>query len=235
LKKNGISPQLAGYYVNAGWLHRLGDGAFTVLPEAPGWLGTVAGLQQKSKSLHPGGLTALELAGLAHFLALGDAQPIHLFGQTNDRLPAWFKNLPWAARIHYVRTGFLPPCLSLREHRQGDLAVMVSTPERAALEFLHTLATDATGYEHANLVFEGLGTLRPNVVQKLLEACASIKVKRLFLHLAENHGHRWFKQLRLSKIPLGSGNRLLVAGGKLDSKYLITVPPSTPEIPSDAP
>jgi len=72
LKGRGISSKLAGYYASSGWLHRVGDGAFTVQPGTPTWLGAVFGLQQKSKSLHPGGRTALELSGLAHFLPLGN-------------------------------------------------------------------------------------------------------------------------------------------------------------------
>src|SRR5580698_1279605 len=75
LKVNGISGKLANYYVASGWLHQVGEGAFSVKPEAPGWLGAVFGLQQKPTSLHPGGRTALELAGRAHFLPLGDDYP----------------------------------------------------------------------------------------------------------------------------------------------------------------
>ena len=66
------------------------------------------------------------------------------------------------------------------------------------------------------------------------EHCSSVRVKRLFLHLAEKHHHAWFKSLDLSQVSLGSGKRVLVAGGRLDPKYLITVP-NTPELPSDAP
>lgn len=234
LKGQGISSRLANYYVNSGWLHRVGEGAFTVQPETPAWLGAVFGLQQKSKLLHPGGRTALELSGLAHFLPLGDAYPVYLFSRAGERLPAWFKGLPWFSRVRHVSTNFLPQELGLREHREGALTVTVSAPERAALEFLHDLTLDGAGYEHANLVFEGLGTLRSEVVQSLLEACASIKVKRLFLHLAEKQAHPWFKQLDLTKVSLGSGKRVLVPGGHLDSKYLITVP-VTVETPADAP
>ncbi len=107
-------------------------------------------------------------------------------------------------------------------------------PERAILEFLLNLTADEAGYEHASLVFEGLGTLRPDVVRSLLVACASVKVKRLFLHLAEKHAQPWFKQLDLTKVSLGSGKRVLVAGGRLDPKYLITVPAAA-ETPSAAP
>lgn len=234
LKGQGISSRLANYYVSSGWLHRVGDGAFTVQPETPPWLGAVFGLQQKSKLLHPGGRTALELSGLAHFLPLGDAYPVYLFSRAGERLPAWFKGLPWFSRVRHVSTNFLPQELGLREHREGALTVTVSAPERAALEFLHDLTLDEAGYEHANLVFEGLGTLRPNLLQSLLEACASIKVKRLFLHLAEKQAHPWFQQLNLTKVSLGSGKRVLVPGGRLDPKYLITVPAAV-ETPAAAP
>ena len=235
LKREGISSRLADYYASAGWLHRIGDGAFTARPDAPTWVGAVFGLQQQSKSFHPGGRTALELAGLAHFLPVGAAYPVYLFSRTTDRLPEWFKRLPLAGRVQHVSTNFLPQELGLREHREGELVVKVSAPERAALEFLQRLSLDDAGYEHANLVFEGLGTLRPDVVQSLLEACTSVKVKRLFLHLAEKHAHPWFTQLDLTKVSLGSGKRVLFTGGRLDPKYLITVPAAAETPSSDAP
>lgn len=234
LRRHGISSKLAVYYASSGWLHRVGDGAFTVLPGIPTWLGAVFGLQEKSKSLHPGGRSALELSGLAHFLPLGEEHPLFLFGRVGERLPAWFEGLPWAKRVRHVSTNFLPEDLGIGEHRDGDLVVKISVPERATLEFLQALKPSATEYEHADLVFEGLGTLRADVVQSLLEQCASVKIKRLFLHLAEKHNHAWFKSLDLSKVSRGSGKRVLIAGGRLDPKYLITVP-VVAEAPNDAP
>jgi len=234
LKERGISSKLADYYARSGWLHRIGDGAFTVQPAEPTWLGAVFGLQQKSQSFHPGGRTALELSGLAHFLPLGESHPLFLFSRSGERLPAWFQGLPWSKRVRHVRTNFLPDDLGFNHHREGELVVTISAPERAALEFLQALAPSATEYEHANLIFEGLGTLRPGVLQSLLEQCSSVKVKRLFLHLAERHNHAWFQSLVLTKVSLGSGKRALVAGGRLDPKYLITVPVIS-EPPSDAP
>ncbi len=234
LKAHGISGKLANYYVGSGWLHQVGEGAFTVNPESPGWLGAVFGLQQKPTSLHPGGRTALELVSNAHFLPLGDDYPIYLFGRSADRLPEWFKRLPWANRVKHLRSNFLPTELGLREHRAGNFTVRISDPERAILELLLHLAPDAAAYEHANLLFEGLGTLRASLVQSLLEKCSSVKVRRLFLHLAEKHGHPWYKELDQTKVSLGSGKRVFFPGGRLDPKYLITVP-ATAETPSDAP
>ena len=71
---------------------------------------------------------------------------------------------------------------------------------------------------------QAAATLSPRKVQAILEACRSIKVRRLFLWLAERHGHAWLKRLDLSAIDLGRGKRQLVRDGRLDPKYLITVP-----------
>ena len=71
---------------------------------------------------------------------------------------------------------------------------------------------------------EGLNNLRPALVQSLLEACQSVKVKRLFLYLAEKSNHDWFTYLDLSKIDLGSGKRSIVKDGVYISRYQITVP-----------
>ncbi|MDX2417448.1 MAG: type IV toxin-antitoxin system AbiEi family antitoxin domain-containing protein, partial [Xanthomonadales bacterium] len=46
----------------------------------------------------------------------------------------------------------------------------------------------------------------------------------LFFFFADRHGHRWLKHIKRDKIDLGKGKRMLVKGGKLDPKYLITVP-----------
>jgi hypothetical protein len=235
LKRHGISNKFAVYYASSGWLHRIGDGAFTVQPGTPTWLGAVFGLQEKSKSLHPGGRTALELSGLAHFLPLGETHPLFLFSRVGERLPAWFEGLPWSKRVRHVSTNFLPDDLGIGEHREGELIVKLSVPERATLELLHAIKLSVTEYEHANLVFEGLGTLRAGVIQSLMEQCASVKVKRLFLHLAEKHNHAWFKSLDMSKVSLGSGKRVLFAGGRLDPKYLITVPVAAEPPSGDSP
>jgi len=74
------------------------------------------------------------------------------------------------------------------------------------------------------LIMEGLTSLKPSEVQKLLEACTSIKVKRLFLYFAEVSNHTWFNYLDVDKINLGSGKRSIVKDGSYNEKYKITVP-----------
>jgi N-acetylglutamate synthase-like GNAT family acetyltransferase len=71
---------------------------------------------------------------------------------------------------------------------------------------------------------EMLNGLRPTLLQQLLEDCKSIKVKRLFLFMAEKAGHSWLEDLDLSKIDLGKGKRSIVKNGIFNSKYQITIP-----------
>jgi hypothetical protein len=73
-------------------------------------------------------------------------------------------------------------------------------------------------------LMEGLNNLRPVTVQKLLEGCTSVKVKRLFLYLADKAEHEWYNYINLDKIDLGSGKRAIVSDGVYVSKYQITVP-----------
>lgn len=71
---------------------------------------------------------------------------------------------------------------------------------------------------------ENLVTLRPDVVQGLLTVCRSVKVKRLFLYMAERQENAWLSKLDLSKINLGKGKRMIIPNDRFDAKYQITVP-----------
>jgi len=71
---------------------------------------------------------------------------------------------------------------------------------------------------------EGLNNLRPDLIQKLLEECMSVKVKRLFLYMAEKAGHTWVSCLNLERVDLGIRKRALVKKGVYVPKYQITVP-----------
>jgi len=79
-------------------------------------------------------------------------------------------------------------------------------------------------FHQVDMLVEGLRTLSPRRIQTLLADCKSIKVKRLFFWFAERHQPSWLKQIDRASIDLGTGKRMLVKGGKLDQKYLITVP-----------
>lgn len=91
------------------------------------------------------------------------------------------------------------------------------------MECLH-LAPSSYSLMDAYYIMEMLTTLRPKLVQQLLEECSSVKIKRLFLYMAEKSGHQWFNALNVSKIDLGKGDRLIAPGGKYIGKYGIIIP-----------
>jgi len=82
----------------------------------------------------------------------------------------------------------------------------VSSPARAVMECLHPANDEASQLECGQLM-DGLNNLRLDQTQALLEVCASVKVKRMFLYLAELAGHAWVRHVDRSNIDLGSGKR----------------------------
>ncbi len=71
---------------------------------------------------------------------------------------------------------------------------------------------------------EGLSTLRPDLVTTLLKACQSVKGEALFPLLGRASESRMVPTAQFFKSDLGKGKRVVVPGGKFDSKYQITVP-----------
>jgi hypothetical protein len=73
-------------------------------------------------------------------------------------------------------------------------------------------------------LLENLRTLRPKVMQTLLEACSSVKVKRLFMFMAERAALPVFARLDQGRIDLGRGARSLAPRGAYVAKYELVVP-----------
>lgn len=226
LTKNHISRQLVTSYLNSSWLKRIGQGAFIRIDDKIDWMGGVYAIQrQLHLPIYVAGKTALQLQGYAHFVPLGSNYPVWLFGEPENKLPAWFKKYSWDVAIHY-KTTKLFSCnkkLGLKEYDKEAYSILISSSERAILETLY-LVPNNQSFEEAGLLVEGLTTLRPKLVQELLECCNSIKVKRLFLFLAEHYNHSWLKKINLQNVDLGHGKRMIARDGKLDTKYRITVP-----------
>ena len=99
----------------------------------------------------------------------------------------------------------------------------MSTLERAVLELLYLVPLRIT-FEDAAEMLMGLFTLHPARMQGLLEACRLIRIRRLFLFLADYYQLPVLAALDLDRIDLGSGTRQIVAGGRLDRRFRITVP-----------
>jgi hypothetical protein len=234
LDRLGISRQLASKYVYYNWIERLGTGAYIRSDDTVEWQGGLHALQaQLGMTVHVGGRTALELQGRSHFVPLGRQAKVTLVSNQPEQLPTWFRNHPWTVRVEHR-------CLSLFKFKQvpdktttrldcGGFEIVISSPERAIMEQMR-LANNNDQIEQAYQLMEGLSTLRPNVVQALLESCQSAKVKRLFLWCAEATGHEWFGRLDSSRFDLGKGKRQIYKGGELNQKYRITIPKST-ELP----
>ncbi len=229
LKKHGISSGLVQKYLQGGWLERFGFGAFKRPGEPINWDSALSAAQtQLAIPVHVGARTALELKGKAHYMKFGKKGDLFLFGLRGEKkLPKWFSNGPWENdfKITYNDLFSEAPAKSLSKIDIEAGSLTVSSPERAALEMLYHVPTSQT-FDEASLIFENFVSFRTKLVQQLLENCNSIKSKRLFLFLAEKHNHEWFSGINLSKIDLGSGKRDIVKGGRLDNKYLITVPKS---------
>jgi len=223
LEREDVSRQLQRHYQKSGWFESLGRGAFQRAGDSVDWLGGLYAMQkQAGLNIHAGGRTALGLLGQAHYLEL-NAQTIQLFAPRKTVLPPWFRKRDWGLKPELHHTNFLPVSAGLTDIEHKLFKARVSGAARAVMECLY-FAPEKFDLVEAYQIMEGMGTLRPTVVQELLEQCSSIKVKRLFLYMAEKAGHAWVKHLDLSKVDLGSGKRSFTPGGVYASKYQITVP-----------
>lgn len=230
LEKIGISRDLQQYYCKSGWLEPVGRGAFKRPNGDIGWQEALqAVVEQANLNVHVGGITALFQHGAAHYVRLGK-EKVYLFSPLGVSLPAWFKNYDWGVDIEHVKTGFLPDKVALGvafstklNSGKGFTSRMFSDSERAILECLY-LSPNRQDLVECYQVMEGLVNLRPKVVQGLLEACTSIKVKRLFLYMAEKADHQWLQYIDVSKITLGNGDRAIVKNGVYIARYQITMP-----------
>lgn len=223
LTENGFSAQLLNRYKNSNWIYSIGTGAWMRVGDKPTYQGALFALQrQAGLNIHPGGKTALSLLGKVHYLELSTKQ-ITLFGGSEEKLPAWFSKYNWGVKVNYFSSSFLPPNIGLQTLEQGAFSLLVSNPARALMECLY-LTPKKQELVECYEIMEGLNNLRPKQVQELLEVCTSVKVKRLFLYMAEKAGHGWLKYMNMENIDLGNGKRSLVKDGAYISKYRITVP-----------
>jgi len=227
LEGQGVYRQLAGTYVKSGWIERIGKGAFKRADENVDWSGGLYTLQsQLNMSVHPAGKTSLQLLGSAHYLPANFKQAkIVLFGSKNEKLPEWFKNYKWNVDVRYVMTGLFGDEVGqgLTIYNSGNYEIKISSAERAVIELCYDVPIRES-FDELDQIMAGLTTLRPRIVQDLLEKCGSVKTKRLFMYLAERHDHSWVKKISLEKVDFGKGKRSLCSNGHYDSKYKIVVP-----------
>lgn len=223
LKIVGISAQDTQKYVANAWLESLGRGSFKRPQETITWQGALYSVQtQLGLPIHAGGLTALELSGQSHYLRFTHSTA-YVFSPPATALPQWFKT-HWGDDVRHIQTKLLPSDIGLTERQSVEgFTLKSSTLERAILELLY-LAPKQFDLIEASQILEGLTSLRPKLMQTLLQECQSIKVKRLFLYLAERAQLPVMDFLDLSTIDLGKGDRSLSVAGRYVSKYQLLLP-----------
>ena len=251
LERHGYGRALRSYYGANGWLTHVARGAFRKPGVEPGWREVVSSLQVLAGvPAIVGGRTALEARGLAHYLRMDGRTRVELW--SSDPLPSWVA-VAMPAGTEAVRCNparlfesrLVPRSVPLSDGAEGrgrrpDFLVnaegvtnlpegpggwplAVSSPERAAFEMLDGVP-GVESFGQADDLFGGLATLSPGRISILLAGCRSVKVKRLFLWLAHRHAHPWLRHLRTENVDLGSGKRMLMRDGVLDTRVGITVP-----------
>ena len=87
--------------------------------------------------------------------------------------------------------------------------LLVSSPEQA---FMECLLLSPAHYSYMDLyyIMEQLTSLRAYIVQTLLETVKNLRVKRMFLYMAEKAGHYWYDMLEMDKIDIGTSKLQLV-------------------------
>lgn len=237
LTAHGVAKSSAHDYDREGWLERVARGVYRrPYPRADtqdirDWKVPVLSTQWiMGYDFHVGGMTALTLAGHDHYLALGRSSNVYLYGN----VPNWLPKLQVDARFQIRRRHLFGPepigidDLTFDPTAQNapspwNWPLRRSSPERALLEALNELP-EQDSFHKIDMIFQGLATLRPGRLNKLLQTCKSVKVKRLFFLFADRHEHRWLAHIDRAEIDLGKGPRSLVEDGRYAAAYQLMVP-----------
>lgn len=226
LESNGVYRQLVQKYVLGGWIRKIGSGAYKKPGDQVSWQGALTAIQKQLElPIHLGGISLLNLRGYGQHVPGVGKTPLNLYGKKGVELPRWFLKQEWAKHTTYSYKALFPqsPDLGLTTFtNECGFKLKASSLERAFFEAVDELAN--LDFEQIYEVCERLTGLRPALLQKLLEECSSIKVKRIFCFMADRTNHAWFKKLKLNSVDLGQGKRTVVKNGSYDPKYKITVP-----------
>lgn len=230
LKTQGLSLHFLDNAVRNQTLIPLIAGVYARQEARLSWKSVIASLQRMSDApIHVGGLTALELEGLGHYLSRGGKPRVQLY--SDSALPRWLGRIDISAQFEWHGTRRLWPDTVMQDNKylrqdswQESLPPLhYSCPEKAILELLVAVPRNIS-FEHADQLMQGLHNLSPRKLDVLLKVCCSIKAKRLFLWLADRHQHAWLKHLTPDQYELGTGKRLIAQSGRLDPAWHITVP-----------
>jgi hypothetical protein len=190
------------HYVRAGWLERLARGVYSRPNDPPALNPSLAILQRSLEGLHVGGKSALDWHGIRHYVS---PRPVlQLYGWKAGRLPAWFTQR-FPAEYHRKRLFEEHPgeLLQVSVWEAGKIGPLVSSPERALLEFLSEVG-GRQPIQEAREIVESTYTLRADILFQLLKCCTSVKTVRLCLLLGRQLSQPWAVRLDSSQLPMGS-------------------------------
>lgn len=225
----GIKPNSLSSYKRTGWIESIGSGAYKKAGDPVQWMGALFAVQrQLNYNVHVGALSALELHGSGHYLPVnGNSISILTNDRVKNALPDWFQYFSKDKfYFHTIQSNLFANALSdLTDYQPAMSAytVKISSKEQALLEMV-SLVPQHIDADQAFKVFEHVSGIDPKKMSALLQACTSVKTKRLFMVMAKLTNNSWVKDLNTTGVDFGSGQRQLVKGGVLDKEYRITVP-----------
>lgn len=224
LSSLGIDARSQYAYMKSGWLTRITKGVYSMQGATPSFMAIISSYNtQLGKHCIVGAFTALQLRGYAHYLPMGKPKA-YLFTDKKNKLPSWMVKGDWDMSVRYMTTSFLGEgLLGVESMTFEQHELLVSSPERSILECLN-LPDSSSSLLDIYYIMEGLTTLRPKMVQALLESCTSQKVKRIFLYMSEKANHPWYGALNLDRVNLGTSRLMVTPTGKYISKYNMTIP-----------
>lgn len=222
LEKSGFSRNEVSNYIKSGWLQRIIRGVYKFTGDTPSLYGTLASYQKQTSVIyHIGAASALELKGFSHYIAMGKPTAI-VFSPVRPPLPQWLNDAEFDMNLVTVSSKVFGTTGIEQLDYEGQ-TLTVSSPERAIMECI-LLSPAYYDLMDVYYLMEMLSSIRASLVQQLLEDCTSVKVKRMFLYMAEKARHRWFDKLDRSRISLGSGTRSFMKGGVKNPSYDIVIP-----------
>jgi Protein of unknwon function (DUF2893). len=221
LKGKGYSDQLVRKYRQSGWLTSLSKGVmYRTGDSLTAYAAIYCYNEQLGEDVRVAAHSALELFGFNHYVSMG--KPILMVTSGKKSIPEWMYGESFERTINFFRTKVFPIEHTSKVKIDG-LDILISSPEQAFMECL-LLAPARYNYMDLYYIMEQLTSLRPEVVQSLLESVKNIRVKRIFLYMAEKSGHYWFDMLDVNKIDIGTSKLQLVKNGIYISSYKITIP-----------
>ena len=127
LEQRGISRQLSAFYVQRGWIQKIGQGAFIKAGDKVDWMGGLYAVQQQCDlKVHPGGKSLLEIIGASHFVPLGSKRPLYLYADQDTQkkpLPKWFvEGFKETVIVNYLPRGLFKDALLHQQLIQSDFS-----------------------------------------------------------------------------------------------------------------